>query len=234
MKSTVAEIRARFDVDVDRFSNLETGQTSTVDAALSLELIAQSAAAQNPQATAVLDVGCGAGNYTCKLLQYLPQFDATLIDLSEPMLTRASERVGAINNGKVTAIQGDVRELDLGEAQFDVIMAAAVLHHLRTEAEWEGVFGQFHRALKVGGSLWVSDLVVHEMPAIQTLMYQRYGDYLTQLRDEDYRDHVFAYVAKEDSPRSVTFQLNLLQKVGFAQVDILHKNSCFAAFGAVK
>lgn len=31
-KSTREEIRARFDNDVDRFSNLETGQQTTIDA----------------------------------------------------------------------------------------------------------------------------------------------------------------------------------------------------------
>jgi tRNA (cmo5U34)-methyltransferase len=32
----------------------------------------------------------------------------------------------------------------------------------------------------------------------------------------------------------VTYQLNLLRKVGFQAVELLHKNACFAAFGAVK
>jgi tRNA (cmo5U34)-methyltransferase len=45
---------------------------------------------------------------------------------------------------------------------------------------------------------------------------------------------VFAYIEIEDSPRSLTYQVNLLQYVGFQQVEILHKNSCFAAFGAIK
>ena len=66
------------------------------------------------------------------------------------------------------------------------------------------------------------------------MMWQRYGEYLTQLGGEDYRDKVFAYIAKEDSPRPVTFQLDLLRRVGFSKVELLHKNSCFAAFGAVK
>ena len=65
-------------------------------------------------------------------------------------------------------------------------------------------------------------------------MRRRYGEYLTQLKDEAYRDQVFAYVEKEDTPRSLMFQLDLLREVGFSQVDVLHKNSCFAAFGAVK
>ena len=41
MKATVEEIRQRFDADVERFSNLETGQSATVDAPLALALIAK-------------------------------------------------------------------------------------------------------------------------------------------------------------------------------------------------
>ena len=49
MKSTVEEIRARFDKDVERFSNLDTGQSATIDAPLALELIAEAAAATTPR-----------------------------------------------------------------------------------------------------------------------------------------------------------------------------------------
>jgi tRNA (cmo5U34)-methyltransferase len=45
---------------------------------------------------------------------------------------------------------------------------------------------------------------------------------------------VFAYVEKEDTPRPLVFQLDLLLQVGFSRVEVLHKNVCFAAFGAVK
>ena len=41
MKSTVEQIQQRFDKDVERFSNLETGQSVTIDALLVLELIAR-------------------------------------------------------------------------------------------------------------------------------------------------------------------------------------------------
>ena len=34
--------------------------------------------------------------------------------------------------------------------------------------------------------------------------------------------------------REKAVALDLLHKVGFRQVEILHKNSCFAAFGAIK
>ncbi len=234
MKSTVEQIRQRFDNDVERFSNLETGQSATIDAPLTLELVAQAAARVTPQARHVVDIGCGAGNYTLKLLQYVPNLSATLIDLSQPMLARAVERVQPQTSGSVRALQGDIRALDLAPASTDVILAAAVLHHLRTDAEWEHVFRKCYAALRPGGALWIVDLVEHSTPTVQALMWQRYGAYLTELKDTAYRDQVFAYIEQEDSPRSLMYQLDLLRAVGFATVEILHKNSCFAAFGALK
>ena len=234
MKSTVEEIRQRFDADVERFSNLETGQSATVDAPLALTLVAEAAASTTPDARHVLNIGCGAGNYTLKLLQHLPNLDVTLIDLSEPMLARARHRLRQATRGNITTLQTDIREAVLPDQSFDVVLAAAVLHHLRTDSEWRAVFAKFHSVLRTGGSLWVFDLVESSNPAVQRLMQRKYGEYLTQFKDAAYRDHVFAYVEKEDTPRPLVFQLNLLREVGFGQIDVLHKNICFAAYGAVK
>src|SRR6516162_3727778 len=150
MKSTVEEIRQRFDAEVERFSNLATGQSATVDAPLALALVAESAAATTPNARHVLDVGCGAGNYTLKLLEYLPNLDVTLVDLSQPMLDRAGERVGRATTGNIRRIQGDIRKVALPDQEYDIVLAAAVLHHLRTETEWRDVFAAFQRALRPG------------------------------------------------------------------------------------
>jgi tRNA (cmo5U34)-methyltransferase len=234
MKSTVEQIRERFDQDVERFSNLETGQSATVDAPLALELIASVASAVTPSATHLLDIGCGAGNYTLKILQHLPNLNVTLVDLSKPMLDRAVERVRPVTNGEIKTAQADIRDLDLGDSQFDIIVAAAVFHHLREDSEWSRVFRKCHRSLRTGGAIWISDLVEHSNREAQAVMWARYGAYLEQLRGPEYREHVFAYIEREDTPRSVLYQVDLLRKVGFREVEILHKNGCFAAFGAVK
>ncbi len=234
MKSTVDQIRQRFDADVERFSNLETGQSATIDAPLVLDLITAAAAATNPQATRSLDIGCGAGNCTLKLLQCLPNLAVTLIDLSAPMLERAVTRIGAIASQPITTLQGDIRDVEFESESFDIIMAAAVFHHLRGDEEWRSVFAKCYAALKPGGSIWISDLIKHDSPAIQALMWQRYGEYLTQLKGEAYRDTVYGYIEQEDTPRPLLWQLHLLKEVGFKTVEILHKNSVFAAFGGIR
>lgn len=232
MKASIDEIRERFDNDVERFSNLETGQIATQDAALVLELIAQSAARVTPGATRLLDLGCGAGNFSLKLSQVFPLEHVTLVDLSANMLDRAVQRLGA-TGAELRAIQCDIRDLELEPQSQDVIAAAAVLHHLRAELEWAAVYRQLFTALRSGGSLWIWDLVSHDIPGVQAEMWHRYGEYLKGMKGEEYRDKVLAYVEYEDSPRSVAFQLHHLRSAGF-QADVIHKNGCFAAIGAYK
>lgn len=233
-KSTPAEIAARFDKDVDRFSNLESGQTATMDAPLAMELITQAAIRCTHPIRKILDVGCGAGNNTLKLLQQVGPLDCDLLDLSDVMLQRAKQRVSKINAGEINLFQGDFRTVVLHQQVYDVIFAAAVLHHLRDDADWEQAFGKLYNLIVPGGSLWITDLVSQETQVVKDMMWDQYADYLVTLGGKTYRDKVFAYIDKEDSPRPVTYQMSLLRKVGFSQVELLHKQGCFAAFGALK
>lgn len=239
MKSTVEQIRDRFDHDVERFSNLETGQSATMDAPLCMDLVTQAAALTTPHARDLLDIGCGAGNYTLKTLQRLPNLNCTLVDLSRPMLDRAAERVHAATTGTVTTMQGDMRALDFGVERFDLILAAATLHHLRTDDEWHAMFTGIFRALRSGGSFWVFDYIEQATSGVQALMHERFGRYLCELKGggdtgAKYRDSVFAYVEQEDTPKPLVYQLELLRVVGFEAIDVLHKNVLFAAFGGRK
>lgn len=234
MKSTLLEIQQRFDNDVERFSNLETGQISTVDAALSLELLTQIAASVCPNAKSVLDLGCGAGNFTLKLLDLIPDLDCTLVDLSSPMLDKAKERIAKVSKGKISTVQTDFLNLQLPAETFDIVVTGAAMHHLRTDEEWETVFAKIFKSLKKGGCFWISDLILHDNPAINQLMWKRYADYLEGIGGKAYQENVFAYIDKEDTPRSVMYQLDLMKKIGFSTVDVLHKNSCFSVFGGIK
>lgn len=233
-KATNEEIKTRFDADVERFSNLESGQQTTIDAPLTMELCTEAAKYITPHAKELLDIGCGAGNYTLRMLSKIRDLNCTLNDLSMPMLERAKERVSAETKGTVTLIQDDMRNLDLPDDHFDIVLAAATFHHLRTDADWELVFTKVYAALKPGGSIWISDLITHDSDLINQLFQDKYRSYLETLGGPEYAQKVFDYIAYEDTPRSLNYQLNLLSKVGFRNIEILHKNSYFAAFGGTK
>ena len=233
-KSTLEEIRDRFDGEVERFSKLETGQQATLDAPLVLELVAKAGARHLRPGNTVLDLGCGAGNFTLRLLQEVPGLHCRLADLSQPMLDRAAERIRQANAASVTTVQSDLRALSLEDNSVDTILAGAVLHHLRDDADWTSTFRKFARWLKPGGRLYVSDLCTFDQPDLQEIMWQRYGDYLSTLGGDAYREKVFAYIDKEDTPRSLPYQLDLLKSTGFSAYDVLHRNSVFACYVGVK
>jgi len=232
--SVVFFLRARFDWDVERFSSLETGQQATIDATLVLELVAQTSAGHLHHHDTVLDIGCGAGNFTLRILQEVSPLDCHLVDLSQSMLTRADERLRKFGVTSVQTYQSDFRDLSFRASSFDCILAGAVLHHLRDEEDWKFAFQRFHTWLKPGGRIYVADLTYFEVPDVQALMWKRYGEYLESLGGKEYRAKVFAYIDQEDSPRSLPFQLDLLKSTGFSTYDVLHRNSVFACYFGVK
>ncbi len=231
MKSTPAEIEARFDADVERFSDLDAGQATIPGSALAQSLLVAVAVRHDPHPRSVLDLGCGAGNLTLRLLAALaePPDRVRLVDLSRPMLDRATERLREAGYaGTIEAAKGDLRRTDLGEGH-DVVLAAAVLHHLRGEREWRETLARLHRALRPGGLLLVHDMVAATIPAAATIVAERYGAHLAALRDEAYRDAVLASIAREDSPEPLGAQIAWLGEAGFRSVDVLHALDGFAA-----
>ncbi len=234
MKSSVDEIRKRFDDDVDRFTDEKNGQIATVDAPIVLDMIAESVKALHTEGQTLLDIGCGGGNFTIRILQKIPGLHCTLLDLSRKMIERASQRVRAADGVVDRIIQEDVRSAILEQNYYDIIVSGAVLHHLRVRQEWKNVFQKIYNSLKPNGTYWYWDLIRHEIDEIEQVQQDRYKKYLIETGGVEFQKTVFDFIEKEDTPESSTFIISTLAEVGFKKIDILHKNVCYAAIMAKK
>jgi len=79
----------------------------------------------------VLDLGCGFGSSTFPLLKLFPQADIIATELALPMLLILKEKLsGKKNASHCQLIQLNAEELDFKENSFDLIVGAAILHHL--------------------------------------------------------------------------------------------------------
>jgi SAM-dependent methyltransferase len=111
---------------------------------------------------AVLEAGCGTGNYLQALRRVLGSLVG--VDCSEQMLEQARAKV----NGDVELMQGNVRDLPMGDESFDAVLSNQVIHHLGegpgvnddpsawSPSEHAGIaqfLGEAHRVLRPGGSL---------------------------------------------------------------------------------
>jgi SAM-dependent methyltransferase len=117
----------------------------------SLELIERAAPGRE---ASILDVGAGQSTLVDDLLG-LGYENITALEISQAALDALKERVGRAGRA-IQWICGDVTEIVLPEASFDLWHDRAVFHFL-TEAGMRGVYVErVKKALKPGGSLIVS------------------------------------------------------------------------------
>jgi len=94
------EIRQRFENDVDTFADLATGQEAVPDSLLLIEVIVRAAATLFPGARKLLDLGCGAGNLTLRLLNSLFNPDSpSSAGLPTPRLGTTPSRIHSPQRG---------------------------------------------------------------------------------------------------------------------------------------
>ena len=100
---------------------------------------------------AVLELGCGTGLNTEWLARHAGRVVA--VDVSPEMLTRARRRLA---EASVTLREMDVIEpWPFDDSAFDAVVATLVLEHVERLAP---VFCEAHRALRPGGTFYLSEL----------------------------------------------------------------------------
>jgi trans-aconitate 2-methyltransferase len=97
----------------------------------------------------VLELGCGSGRDTERLLAALPRGRVLAVDGSHQMLHQLRVRLGD-GDGRLQALQRDLREpLDV-HGPFDAVLSVATLHWL---PDHEHVFAELVRVVRPGGQI---------------------------------------------------------------------------------
>ena len=79
----------------------------------------------------ILEIGCGFGSATFPLLQLMPQARLVATELSSSMLMVLKEKLKAEGmEHRCTLMQLNAEELDFKAGSFDLVVGAAILHHL--------------------------------------------------------------------------------------------------------
>ena len=167
----------------------------------------------------VLDLGSGAG-IDCFLAvdKVGPTGRAVGVDMTPEMIERARENARKEGIENVEFRLGEIEHLPVADASVDVIISNCVINLSPDKPQ---VFREAFRALKPGGRLMVSDIVLRgELPKeIQESMEQYVGciagasqidDYLGAIRDAGFRD---VTVVKDTSAESA-FSRGEAEKLG--------------------
>ena len=103
--------------------------------------------------TRVLDVGCGLGGSAFHMAQVYGA-KVTGIDILGQMVEIATHRAKERGIDGVTFVQGDILELELPAAAYDVAYSRDAFLHIEDKAD---LFRKLHHLVAPGGKLYVTD-----------------------------------------------------------------------------
>lgn len=106
-----------------------------------------------PASFVALDLACGPGSISARLLARFPAARAIAVDMDPVMLAIGRNALGTVD-GRLTWIQADLASADwrdaLGDTKIDAVLSTTALHWLEPDA-LARVYGDLHSLLRPGG-----------------------------------------------------------------------------------
>jgi ubiquinone/menaquinone biosynthesis C-methylase UbiE len=179
----------------------------------------------------ILDLGCGNGNVTSRLLQLFPDADYTLLDASQEMLTLCRE---SFRSSSMTYIESYFKDYNFKEGQFDMVIAGFSLHHCNSD-EKQDLFKKIHKTLTFGGLFACSDLMINKEKPEHTALLEHwrafvFGNFSSHEKWKWLMEHYDEF----DKPDDYNDQIAWLKAAGFKKTGIPAKYDYWVHLQAFK
>lgn len=194
-----------------------------------------------PQSQRILELGCGTGELSLKILQHCPNVHIVAIDYSPRMLEFATKKLAAAGYAQqwtgVEADFGDWANNQLFiEGGFDGCVSSLAIHHLPNEMKL-ALFSRICKNLTPGGVFWNADPVLPESPSLANA-YQivreewatEQGTTLAKVRAKIGKSIPHGH-SKPDQLAALSTHLRMLKMAGFDPVAVPWKYYGLAVFG---
>jgi ubiquinone/menaquinone biosynthesis C-methylase UbiE len=192
-----------------------------------------------------LDIGCGDGVLAAAILEHFPNAKAVLLDISEPMIESAKEKLSIYNNTDFIVCdygRKDWLNKVSSSTPFDLIVSGFSIHH-QPDVRKHELYEEFFNMLNVNGLFINIEQVLSPTKWIESIFDELFIDSLYKMhfkqgnsisRDEvaefwfnrpDINDNILALVET---------QCEWLRQIGYLDVDCYFKILELAVFGGRK
>lgn len=179
----------------------------------------------------LLDLGCGNGNVTTRLMQLFPDSHYTLLDASSEMLNLCSEHFKGF---KVELIESYFKDYSFENNCFDMIVAGFSLHHCDSQ-EKQMLFKRIYNSLKKGGIFSYSDLMISKNKPEHLYLLDEWKTFVYKsFPDGEKWEWIMDHYDEFDKPDDYNDQIDWLKNAGFRIINIPTKKSYWAHIQAVK
>jgi demethylmenaquinone methyltransferase/2-methoxy-6-polyprenyl-1,4-benzoquinol methylase len=173
--------------------------------------------ASDPPVRRILDIGCGTGDLTRLAARHFPSATVVGADFTGAMLQIADRRSRRDPSApRVGYVRANARRLPVPPGSFDLLLSAFVVRNL---ADLPGVFREFRRTLRPGGTVLTLEITEPESPLIGRLFHAYFDHVVPWLGAAVHSAGPYRYLPS--SLRSLPGRpemLDLLREAGFTKV----------------
>ena len=206
-----------------------------------------------PNPKLIVDLGCGAGSLTIKLLEEFNSAKVYAVDLDPAILLLAGHRLKHFKN-RAQIVQSDITKMDWNKyIGADVVASATALHCLKAEG-LEVVYQQIYKILRKGGIFLNADhsgssnnLIQRYWESNREQMLREQGQsaddwdgfwqkFLSELGDDARIERQKALGQWQGTEEGMPLQWHLKKRTqyGFENADCFWRCDCDAIYGAIK
>ncbi|MBD2413056.1 SAM-dependent methyltransferase [Nostoc calcicola FACHB-389] len=191
----------------------------------------------------ILELGCGTGELSLKILNLCPDTEVIALDYSSRMLQFAEDKIAAAGyQQRWTGIEADFGEwannpekFDIG-SEFDACVSSLAIHHLQDEMKLK-LFGQIAASLIQNGCFWNADPLLPESPILLEVYKTAREEWtvqeeinLTEIRAKRGTSSTQGY-SSQDQLATLDAHLQMLTTAGFQTVAVPWKYYGLTVFG---
>lgn len=171
--------------------------------------------------SAVLELGCGTGNFSVALARHSPGAAFTFVDAAPEMIALTRARLAAQSPSEpieAAFITARFEDLVLEAGSFDLVASCISLHHVEDKA---ALYVRLRKALRSGGALRFSDQLLGGSRANQARNWERWLEFCRQpghCSEEEIRG-LLDHAEDHDHYTPLGDHFSLLEEAGFMNVD---------------
>jgi ubiquinone/menaquinone biosynthesis C-methylase UbiE len=178
----------------------------------------------------ILDLGCGNGNITSKLLKVFPKAYYTLLDASENMLELCQAQFGSLNK---TYVQSYFQDYEYPIHRVDMVVAGFSLHHCNAKDKQQ-LLKNIYKSLTHNGVFICSDLMIDRKTKEHESLLEYWKDFVLNSSDNKTWNWLMEHYKTYDNPDSLNNQLKWLKEAGFTNFKVTIHNSYWVHLKAFK
>lgn len=170
---------------------------------------------KNFNPTSLLDLGCGNGNVSAKLLPHFPTATYTLVDASAEMIELCKKQFSDYDFRYANAY---FKDFLFAEESYDMVVAGFSLHHCEVK-EKQAIFKKIYASLKKGGVFACCDLMISKTNPAHPKLLEDWHQFVNHnFPDGEKWTWLMEHYKSFDRPTDYLLQKAWLEQIGFTSI----------------